>query len=80
LSAILTRPSAGLSCRAKLWGLNYLGLVPVVIKASQEQQTAFEQKAVAIELFKAENAAIKEQYRRLLQRNAELDARLTAVE
>ncbi|HZS04977.1 MAG TPA: tail fiber domain-containing protein [Blastocatellia bacterium] len=65
---------------ARPLGLNYLGLVPVVIKAIQEQQTALEQKEAAINSIKAENAALKAQNQIIQQRNAELDARLTALE
>lgn len=54
-------------------GLNYIGLLPVVIKAIQEQQAALEQKETMLRSLKAENAALQ-------QRNNELDARLTAVE
>ncbi|HZS07754.1 MAG TPA: tail fiber domain-containing protein [Blastocatellia bacterium] len=58
---------------AKTLGLNYVGLVPVLIKAVQEQQTTLEHRDVEITAIKTENAALKE-------RNAELDARLTALE
>ncbi len=54
-------------------GINYIGLMPVVIKAIQEQQKEFEQKEAAIKSLKTENAALQ-------QRNAALDARLTALE
>jgi hypothetical protein len=54
-------------------GLSYADLIPVVIKAIQEQQTALEQKEAIIKLFKADNAALQ-------QSNAELDVRLTALE
>jgi len=54
-------------------GLIYIGLLPVVIKAIQEQQAALEQKETTLKSLKAENAALQ-------QRNTELYARLTAVE
>jgi hypothetical protein len=53
--------------------LNYLGLVPVVINAIQEQQTALEQEGADIRALKAENA-------RLQQRIGDLAARLAALE
>jgi len=59
--------------REQTKGLIYIGLLPVVIKAIQEQQAALEQKETTLKSLKAENAALQ-------QRNTELDARLTAVE
>src|SRR5581483_1659804 len=54
-------------------GMSYTSLVPVLINAVQEQQAALDQKEAAIKSLRAENAALKEH-------NAELDARLTALE
>jgi hypothetical protein len=54
-------------------GLKYMDLIPVLIRAFQEQHTDFAQKDAEIASIKAENAALK-------QRNAELDARITALE
>jgi hypothetical protein len=50
----------------KTLSLNYLGLTPVLVKAIQEQQTALEQKEADIKA--------------LQQRNADLEARLAALE
>ena len=54
-------------------GLNYTSLVPVLIKAVQEQQTAITEKAAAVTALQTENAALKEQ-------NAALEARVAAIE
>lgn len=54
-------------------GMNYSNLLPLVIKAIQEQQITLDQKDAALALLKTENAALKEQ-------NARLEARLTALE
>jgi hypothetical protein len=54
-------------------GINYTSLLPVVIKAIQEQQTAWSRQDAAIKSLEAENAALR-------QRNDELDARLRALE
>lgn len=54
-------------------GLNYIGLLPVVINAIQEQQRALDQKEAELASLTAESAVLQ-------QRNAELDARLRAVE
>ena len=39
-------------------GLNYVGFVPVIIKAVQEQQTLLEQKDAALKALQQENAAL----------------------
>jgi hypothetical protein len=54
-------------------GMNYTSLVPVLIKAVQEQQTAITEKAAAVAALQTENAALKEQ-------NAALEARVAAIE
>jgi len=54
-------------------GVNYMGLLPVVVKAIQEQQAAFDLNTAAVASLQAENAALK-------TLNNELEARLAAVE
>ncbi len=54
-------------------GMSYSDLVPVIIKAIQEQHTDFAQKDAELRLLKAENATLREQ-------NAEMDARIAALE
>jgi len=54
-------------------GMSYTDLVPVLIKAIQEQHTEFAQREAELTYLKAENVTVKE-------RNAELDARITALE
>jgi len=53
--------------------MSYSDLVPVIIKAIQEQHTDFAQKDAELRLLKAENATLREQ-------NAEMDARIAALE
>jgi hypothetical protein len=54
-------------------GISYAGLIPLMIKAIQEQQAT-------ITALKAENAELKQRNSELEPRNAALDARLTALE
>jgi endosialidase-like protein len=61
-------------------GLNYIGLVPVTIKAIQEQQTQIEQQQAQIE---DQQKRISEQQEKLLQQqeqNLKLEERLAALE
>jgi len=44
---------------SELWGISYEKLVPVLIKAIQEQQQIIEKQQTGLELFKAELEAIK---------------------
>lgn len=54
-------------------GMNYTTLIPVVIKAIQEQQNT-------VTTLKNENEALQQQNTTLQQQNADLDARLRALE
>ncbi len=54
-------------------GMNYSNLLPLVIKAIQEQQAALDHKDASLASLKTESAALKEE-------NAALEARLTALE
>jgi cell division protein FtsB len=52
---------------AKLLSLNYLGFIPIVVKAIQEQQTALDQKNAEINALKTQNTALQERLKRLEQ-------------
>ncbi len=54
-------------------GMNYTSLVPVLIKAVQEQQTAITTKAAAVAALQIETATLREQ-------NAALKVRVAAIE
>jgi hypothetical protein len=54
-------------------GMNYASLVPILIKAVQEQQTTLEHRDAKLKAIQNENAILKE-------RQAELEARLVALE
>lgn len=53
--------------KAQTMHLNYTGLIPVVVKAIQEQQTALDQKNAEINALKTQNAALQERLKRLEQ-------------
>jgi hypothetical protein len=58
---------------AGMMSLNYIGLVPVLVKAIQEQQASLERKDAEIVALRSQNVALE-------KHNAALDARLAALE
>jgi endosialidase-like protein len=64
----------------QLKGLNYVGLVPVTIKAIQEQQTQIEEQHTQIEEQQKHIAELEEQKLHQQEQNRKLEERLAAVE
>lgn len=60
--------------------MNYLGLVPVLIKAIQEQQQQVETEQKQLEHLKQQNTQLLEQNATLKKENAAIEARLAALE
>jgi Chaperone of endosialidase len=61
-------------------GLRYTEIIPVLIKAVQEQQTAIDHKDARIMELEAKSAVELKQINMLREQNAALDARLTVIE
>jgi hypothetical protein len=61
-------------------GMDYAGLIPVLIKAIQEQQTTLERRNQKITAIESQNRAQQRQLAQLRRQNALLNNRLTAVE
>ncbi len=61
-------------------GLNYVGFVPVIIKAVQEQQRILEQKDTAIRALQLDNKTLQQRNMDLQLSQAKLEARLIALE
>lgn len=57
-------------------GINYSNLIPVLIKATQEQQTALEQKEAEVKALKAENAVLNARLTTLEQMMRQLQEQL----
>ena len=65
---------------AQTLNLNYLGIVPVVVKAIQEQQQQATSQQQQLEQLKQQNTQLLEQNQTLKKENAAIEARLAALE